>query len=544
MAGEIKKALVSAWDKNGLVEFAEVVREIDPEVEFFGSAGSAAKLQEGGIDAHNVSEFTGSEPWLGHKVATLSEEVSAGLLADYEGSDRGEMEERGIPYIDMALVDLYPLIQTVRDPEATEEQVRAKTDVGGPTMLHAGAKGRRIVLSRAEQREEVAAWMKQGMPNAIEFRRKLAAIAEWEAARHIMESALYLGGSAMYGFMGERHGEAFKGENGLQVGALYVDRYAIDDPLSLDKFVVLREAESKLGLNNWTDVSRSVQTLSHVGAAFQRNFGEAPAFMALGVKHGNACGSGIGDTAEEALIKTIESDQLALFGGTVTVNFELDKARAELLMKHNQGDGKNLIDVVVAPSVTDEALQILHRKDGRLRVVVNPALTTLDENSIDKSPRVQSVRGGMLVQDNYTFVLDLQHNEMDRTGELSHQQERDILQADAICRTSNSNTITVVRDGQLLANAVGQQARVYAAELAVARAHRLGHSLEGASAASDSFFAFPDAPMALIEAGVGAIFTTRGSKRDAEIFEEINKAGAVVYTLPDGIGRGFSHHAA
>ena len=284
----------------------------------------------------------------------------------------------------------------------------------------------------------------------------------------------------------------------------------------------------------------------HVAAGFEQNFGEVPTYLGIGVKHGNPCGGGVAETPEEAIMKTIEGDQLALFGGTVTFNFPIDEKLATLLMKHNQGDSKNLVDVAVVPSVTEEALKILHRKDGKLRVITNPALERLDENSLDKSPRIQTTFGGdLLVQDNYGFVLDLSLPEIEKFGEASPQQLRDMTLAWAICSTSNSNTITFVKDGMLIANAVGQQARIYAAELAVNRANRIGHGVDrDVTACSDSFFPFADGPQALVDAGIGAIFTTRGSKKDSEVFDTFKKGGVVLYTLPDSMARGFSHHAA
>lgn len=545
MGKEIKTVLVSAFDKDGLPEFVQDIQDAAEGVVVYGSRGSANALNEAGVEAQNVSTITGTEPWLDHRVATLSEEVAAGLLADNTLDHQQQLDERGIPRIDLVAVDLYPLIKAVRDPNATEKDVIDKTDVGGPTMLHAGAKGRRIVVSRPGQRQEVIEWLKAGQPDEEEFRRQLAAIAEWEAARHILESALYIGGEAMVGFMGERVGNGFKGENGGQRGAFYVDRYAQENPLALRHFKLHREKESELGYNNRTDISRSMQTLTHIVAGFERNFGKTERYYGLGVKHGNPCGAGIAETPEEAIIKTIEGDQLALFGGTVTFNFPLDKELATLLMKHNQGAGKNLIDVVVVPGVTEEALEILHRKEGRLRVITNPALEVVDENSMDKSPRMQTTFGGdLLVQDNYGFVLDYSLPELERFGEASPQQLKDMLLAWAICATSNSNTITFVRDGMLIANAVGQQARVYAAELAVGRARRLNHDIKDVAVCSDSFFPFADGPQLLVDAGVGAIFTTRGSKKDQEVFEVFKKAGTVLYTLPDSMARGFSHHAA
>ena len=146
------------------------------------------------------------------------------------------------------------------------------------------------------------------------------------------------------------------------------------------------------------------------------------------------------------------------------------------------------------------------------------------------------------MQPNYTFVLDLKSSDLAKNGAATNTQERDMILAKAICDTSNSNTITLVRDGQLIGNGVGQQDRVGAANLALIRARGSGHETEGAVAASDSFFPFPDAPELLVQNGIKAILSTSGSVNDSKAVEACAKSGVPLYLVPDTLGRGFFGH--
>jgi len=185
---------------------------------------------------------------------------------------------------------------------------------------------------------------------------------------------------------------------------------------------------------------------------------------------------------------------------------------------------------------------MLKRKGDKCRLIANPALANLDRNSLDSAPRFRYVRGGFLQQPNYTFILDLKDPELVKHGQATLRQEEDMLLAKAICDTSNSNTITLVSNGMLIGNGVGQQARVYGAQLALTRAYRSTHHVPDASAASDSFFPDIDGVEALAEAHVKAIVSTSGSVKDKEVIKFCEEKGIVLYLTPDKKGRGFFGH--
>jgi phosphoribosylaminoimidazolecarboxamide formyltransferase/IMP cyclohydrolase len=424
-------------------------------------------------------------------------------------------------------------------------------------MLRSAAKGQRIVLSAAEQRKPVLEWLKAGKPDEEQFVSELTARAEYEAARYIAASARYLNGTAVSGYLARKIAPTKYGENPQQAeAAFYADNRVATDPLGLDQFEHVQGMERSF--INMTDIDRLLQTVTHIAAGLDRNFNTVPN-IAVGVKHGNACGAGVADTAVEAIQKMLEGDTRAIYGGVIMLNAAIDKPVAEALMHHAiDGDKPRLLDGVVGASVTDEALELLSR--NKLRVVVNPALAGLNANSLDTTRRIRPVRGGVLEQPNYDFILDLSADYMESHGDVTDQQKRDMITAWAIGATSNSNTITIVKDGKLIGNGVGQQDRVGAGQLALTRTTIALPKLEeqgenivlqvtlnkqklgGAVAYSDSFFPFPDGPELLARAGITVILASRGSVTDETVITSLTGKGVTVYTLPDKVGRGFYMH--
>ncbi len=539
MASErVKNALLSVYDKTGIAEFAAGLHELGWNI--YSSGGTAAAVREAGVPVTDVAELVGGGAILGHRVVTLSREVHSGLLADLDSeADLAELESLNIPIIDLVAVDMYPLEEEIKNSDSTAESVREKTDIGGPTMLRAAAKGKRIVLSVAEQRTLVLEWLKAGMPDEEAFRADLAARAEYESARYIMISALNLSGEEAAGFIGRRVAPTKYGENPYQQPAgIYADNRVAVDPLGIDQFVHRKGWE--LSYINETDIHRLVTTATHIAAGFERNFGAVPSF-AVGVKHGNACGAAVGENLVEAVQGMLEGDEIAIFGGVVLVNGTIDADTARTLMQYHMPEGQNrLLDGIAGADVTDEALEILSR--AKLRVVTNAALANLSEASLDHSKIQRQVRGAVLVQPNYDFVVDFAADYVEKQGSVNKQQERDMVLAWAVGSTSNSNTISIVKDGKMLANGVGQQDRVGAAKLALSRAEGREHDVTGAVAYSDSFFPFPDGPMVLADAGIVAILASNGSINDPKVLEALSGAGVGTVMFPDKVGRGFFGH--
>lgn len=329
------------------------------------------------------------------------------------------------------------------------------------------------------------------------------------------------------------------GENGYQVPAALYEGGS-SDPLALDKFRIVAGTEPSY--NNLCDLDRLLQSVTHIAASFEANRGKAP-LICLGVKHGNSCEAAVGGDPAEAARRMITGDPLAIFGGLVMMNYPVTEEVAEALVSHGMPEGQRRpLDGIIAPSFDSGALGYFQRKGDKCRLLANPALATLGRASLDTALRFRYVRGGFLAQPNYTYILDLGDPELKKYGQATRQQEDDMLMAKAIGDTSNSNTITIVKNGQLIANGVGQQARVRGAKLALNLAAYCGHPTEGASASSDSFFPFTDGVEELERAGVKAIVATSGSVKDKDVIKFCADRGICLYLIPDRMGRGFFGH--
>ncbi len=532
-----KTALISVYRKEGIAEFARELKDLGWNI--LASGGTAKHLTEAGVEVTDVATLVG-EPILGHRVVTLSREVHAGLLAKRTPEHLAELEKHHISFIDLVCVDLYPLEEEIRKSGSTRNSVVEMTDIGGPAMLRAGAKGGRIVICDPTDRQRVIEWLRKN-ENKYEndgFVQELAAKAEFVVARYGFVSASYLGGGAYAGVMGERIAECLYGENAWQApAALYATGGS--DPLSLECFKLIEG--TLLSYNNWVDVDRLLQTFTHVAAALEVSMGAVPK-IAVAVKHGNPCGAAYGDDAKKVLESVISGDPLAIMGGVVLTNFPIGALEAETLSGFKmEGTSRRLLDAVIAPAFDGAAIEFLRRKNDKCRFVANEALARVGIASLDAQPRIRYVRGGFLRQPNYTFVVDLKNAR--RYGPAaSPETERDLAFAWGVGSTSNSNTIALAKGGMLLGDGVGQQDRVGAAELAIRRARRSGHDTNGAVAYSDSFFPFPDAPQVLIDAGVRAILSTSGSVRDEDTIKLCEAKGVSLYLIPDKEGRGFFGH--
>ena len=543
-----KVALISVYDKTGIADFAKSLIILGWKI--ISSGGTAKHLMDAGVAVTDAAEITAMSAILSHRVVTLHPKIHGGLLALNTPEHLAELEKYGIPWIDMVCCDLYPLEEEIKNPNATRESVLEKTDIGGPTMLRSGAKGRRIVICDKDDREKVIKWLKDGEPDRENFLNNLAAKAEATVSRYCAVSAEYHSGGLYKSIFGKKVLECAYGENAYQKPALlFRNHQSKDDPLAIHDWQLV--AGSPLSYNNICDVDRMMQTMTHIGAGFEKNFNSIP-LIAIGAKHGNACGAGVSEEPLDAIGKMLQGDLRAIFGGCVMLNFPVDEKIAEELIHKFIGEGRRLLDIVAGPSFTSEAVEILSRKKGKCRLLANPNIEKAGLSSLDQATRFRYVRGGFLEQPNYTFVPNLSRMPFDKN--MSRGILDSVILAWAIGCTSNSNTITIVKDGRLYGNGVGQQDRVGAAKLAIFRADDAAQfasarkdlaeqaDLEGAVAYSDSFFPFPDAPEVLIDRGIKTIFSTSGSVNDEKIIELCKQKGVNLIMLPDTKARGFFQH--
>jgi phosphoribosylaminoimidazolecarboxamide formyltransferase / IMP cyclohydrolase len=346
-------------------------------------------------------------------------------------------------------------------------------------------------------------------------------------------------------FVSARAVSEHKAENAQQGKAVLFD-HETSDPLAVTKFKLIEGEQT--GFVNLTDIDNILRTLTHVAAGFHLNFGVVPC-IAIGVKHGNACGASFGNDPTEVLENMLEGSLSAIFGGFVITNFNIYAEEAGTLLHHKLDPGvkRRKLDGIIAPNFAPLAIDVLKARDPKNtpRLLTNPRLEDLTFEDLNPEPIIRQLRGAHLVQRNYNFVPDLAEDNVNLvlSGEpLTDEQKMDLLLAYGICVTSTSNTITVVRNGMLIGNAVGQQSRVEAAQLAIHHAETNRHWTKGAVAWSDSFFPFPDGPEVLLDAGIETVFATSGSIRDDLTIQLFQGRKKTFLTLPDSMARGFCRH--
>ena len=218
MDKEAGNALISVYDKTGIAEFAKGLHDLNWKL--YASGGTFREITGAGVPAIDVAELVGGKAILGHKVVTLSREIGAALLADLnDPGELAEMRDHKLPIINLVCQDSYPLEETIANPDSTDDDILQQSDIGGPTMLREAAKGRRIVLSVAEQRQAVLEWLRAGKPDEEEFLKTLAKRAVYEVARYSLIEAKYWNGNDVSGSIALLNSKTKYGENPQQAEA-------------------------------------------------------------------------------------------------------------------------------------------------------------------------------------------------------------------------------------------------------------------------------------------------------------------------------------
>jgi phosphoribosylaminoimidazolecarboxamide formyltransferase/IMP cyclohydrolase len=445
---------------------------------------------------------------LGGRVKTLHPRIHAAILARRDSDDDlATLEAYAIRPFDLVCVNFYPFSRVAAQREVREEEAVEMIDVGGPAMLRAAAKNfvHVIPVCSIERYESILAELRRSGDLDLATRRQLAAeafshtaayeasIASWFADRESFPRRVILSLVKI--------ADLPYGENPHQRAAYYAEAGARRHLLSRVEQLSGRE----LSYNNLNDLNAAQSLL--------REF-ELPTCVI--VKHANPCGCGLAASIEEAYEQALAADPVSAYGGAVALNRRIDAPLAEHL-------AEQFVEVLIAPEYADDALEILRRK---------PAMRILaDAERRGRSPGERGYRrvlGGMLVQD---ADVDVDNREGMQVVTTRHPDEAgwgDLLFAWRVAKHVSSNAIVIARDLQTLGVGAGQMSRVDAVKVAVQKANELGHDLEGSTLASDAFFPFPDGPRHALEAGVTAIIQPGGSKRDEEVIEAAEQAGAVV----------------
>jgi len=499
--GEIKRALISVSDKNGILEFAKKLAERG--VAILSTGGTEKLLKEKGVAVTPVSDYTGFPEIMDGRVKTLHPKIHGAILGrrDIKGH-MDAMSTHGIEAIDMVVVNLYPFERTVANPKSSREDIIENIDIGGPSMLRSAAKNHNdvVVVVDASDYDKILSEMEDNNGQVSqETRFALAGKAFTHTARYDSMISNYFESVSSKEEYPEIINRSYSkiaglryGENPHQSAAFYKEigtNYGISGAEQLNG--------KELSYNNILDLSATVELVSE--------FKETTAVI---IKHTNPCGAASNESLLEAYRMARETDPVSAFGGIVGFNRKVDKATAEEL-------AATFLEVVAAPDYAPEALEILKGKKN-LRVLRLPIPIT----KVDKVHNVRSVAGGLLVQGNDSLLLNEGDLKVVTERAPTDKEREGMIFAWKIAKHVKSNAIIFADRGLLIAVGAGQMSRVDSSRIAVMKATR---PVKGTVLASDAFFPFRDAIDTAAEAGVTAIIQPGGSIRDEEVIAAANE---------------------
>lgn len=493
----IKRALISVFDKTGILDFSKFLAE--KGVEVISTGGTYRHLKENGVAVTEVNEVTNFPEMLDGRVKTLHPIIHAGILAIRDNEEHmNTIKERNIETIDMVIVNLYPFFEKVREDLSFEEKVEF-IDIGGPTMLRAAAKNFQdvVVISEASDYQAVMTEIKENGDVSYKLRKRLAGkVFNLMSAYDAAISNFMLSDEEEYpeylSISYKKKQSLRYGENPHQSAAYYVSN---EFDGGMNDFEILNGKE--LSYNNIKDLDIAWKVVN-----------EFEEIACCALKHNTPCGVAIGKTAVEAYTKAHDVDPTSIFGGIVAINKKIDKATAEEMVKI-------FLEVVAAPEFDEDALEILRTKKN-LRVI------KCNVKPCDKKFMV-TVDGGILVQEEDTKLLE----ELNVVTEKfpTETEMRDLVFGMKVVKYVKSNAIVTVKNGVAVGIGGGQVNRIWPTMDALRRG-------EGATIlASDAFFPFRDIVDECSKYGIKAIIQPGGSMRDQESIDACNEHGiAMVFT--------------
>ena len=497
-----KRALISVYDKTGILEFAKFL--IAKGNEIISTGGTYKYLKENGLKVTEISEVTKFKEMLDGRVKTLHPNIHGGILAIRENKEHMEaIKKENIETIDYVVVNLYPFFKEVQTDKSFDEKIEF-IDIGGPTMLRSAAKSFKdvTVICNPEDYEKVAQEIENKGDVSFETKKRLAGkvfnlTSAYDAAisNFLLEEEYPKYLNISY----EKKSDLRYGENPHQTSAYYV---STTENGSMKNFIQLNGKE--LSFNNIRDMDIAWKVVN-----------EFDEIACCAVKHSTPCGVAIADDVFTAYGKAHDSDPVSIFGGIVAVNREIDVKTAEKL-------NKIFLEIVIAPSYSKEALETLKNKKN-LRVIKCEIPKPQDKLEYIK------VDGGILVQETDKKIID--DIKVVTEKQPFEHEKKDMLLGMKVVKHVKSNAIVIVKDGAVIGIGTGQTNRIWATAHALKQAKNNLGSLNGAVLASDAFFPFRDCVDEAAKYGIGAIIQPGGSIRDEESVQACNEYGiSMVFT--------------
>lgn len=515
---KIKRALLSVYDKTGIVELAGELAAAG--VELISTGGTARTLRAAGLSVRDVSEVTGFPEMMEGRVKTLHPKIHGALLALLDSEEHLEaMRAHEIESIDLVVINLYPFEATMKTPDATHEQIVEQIDIGGPAMVRSSAKNYRFtaVVTSPDRYASILAELRAGdMTLSDTTRLALAAEAFMHTATYDSVVAVYfaskLGVHAPDGEAVDRKGAGIEATS-ARFGNVYSTSLPLAQPLRYGENPhqeaalyggfpeIFRQLHGKeLSYNNIVDIDAAAKlALEFTGADDEPT-------VAI-IKHTNPCGVASGATLFEAWNKAFATDTKSPFGGIIALTRPLDIAAAMAI-------NEIFTEVVIAPDFPPETLELLCRKRDR-------RLIKVDYDALRRSFGVElkSVAGGLLAQTSDDRLFDADALRAVTKRQPTPEEMRALLFAWRVAKHVKSNAIVYAGADRTLGIGAGQMSRVDSATIAARKAEAAGLDLNGCAVASDAFFPFADGLLEAVAAGARAVIQPGGSVRDQEVID-------------------------
>ena len=477
----IKNALISVFHKDGLAPVVKKLNELS--INIYSTGGTQKFIEEQGIAVNRVEDLTTYPSILGGRVKTLHPNVFGGILSRRNiSTDKDQLEKYNIPEFDLIIVDLYPFEETVLSG-AAEHDIIEKIDIGGIALIRAAAKNFKdvIIISEMQQYSKILEILNDNGPVTNIVQRKEFATTAFNVSSHYDTTIFNYFNTDKYTALKQsiRESKILRyGENPHQKGSFFGDLERM--------FTKLNGKE--LSYNNILDIDAAVNLIAE--------FHETT-FAVL--KHNNACGLASEKKLVDAWKKALAGDPISAFGGVLITNKELDLETAAEI-------DKLFYEVLIAPSFSNDALDLLKKKKNRV---------LLKKNQIEiAEAQIRTVLNGVLYQEKDLKTDTINDMKIVTKITPSDQQFTDLVFASKICKHTKSNAIVFAKGQQLLASGVGQTSRVDALKQAIEKASRFGFDLNGSVMASDAFFPFPDCVKLADNAGIKAVIQPGGSIKD------------------------------
>jgi phosphoribosylaminoimidazolecarboxamide formyltransferase/IMP cyclohydrolase len=498
----IKRALISVWNKEGVVELGEFLQSNN--VEILSTGGTKTALESSGIDVISVADITGTGAVMDGRVKTLDPKIFGGILADRNNpSHLSDLDSIDGLEIDLVVVNFYPFVNEAVNKKLAFTKAIEFIDIGGPSMIRAAAKNYHSIVPLCNP-ELYSEFMTEFSANEgeipLEVRQKyvcevFSMTSRYEAAIYNYFIKDFSGFSDAISLSLKKADDLRYGENPHQKAAFYLPDGKASPWIQLQG--------KTLSYNNYADMESAISIVSE--------FDEATCAI---IKHANPCGFGVGESINEAYNRAVSTDPVSYFGGIVAFNKVIDKSMAMSLMEP-------FLECIISPEVTPEALEVFREKKN-LRVV------TVGDNYESCHESIKSVAGGYLFQQRDSDQGELEKLEIVTDLQPSDEDLKAMKLGWTLVRYVKSNGVVYSSPTQLLAVGAGQMSRVDSVKIGIRKVNEAGLNLDGSVLASDAFFPFSDSIEIAAEQGVKVIIQPGGSIKDQDVIDKANELGLVM----------------